>query len=86
MLAQVEGVGGAGRAALEFERPGEKKPRRSGAEVRICRVPRVISGTSNHTRLPKQLRLLPQSGAPHAFIIESARQRAVPWASGQTGL
>ena len=31
MLAQVEGVGQAGRGALEFERPGKKKPRRSGA-------------------------------------------------------
>ena len=66
MLAQVEGVGQAGRGALEFERPARKKPRRSGAEVRICRVPRVISGTSNHTRLPKQLRLLHcRSRAPH---------------------
>ena len=27
MLAQVEGVGQAGRVALEFERPGEKNPR-----------------------------------------------------------
>ena len=34
MLAQVEGVGQAGRGALGFERPGKKKPRRSGASFR----------------------------------------------------
>ena len=65
-------AGASGRRGPSWKRcpriraAGEKKPRRSGAEVRICRVPRVISGTSNHTRLPKQLRLLHcRSRAPH---------------------
>ncbi len=48
MLAQVEGVGEAGRGALEFERPGEKKPRRSGARVLRATVQRGSTPLQTH--------------------------------------
>jgi hypothetical protein len=84
----ASGPGGPTRKRLKHIAGDVMRQEQSDRRALDREAPRVISGTSNHTRLPQQLRLLhlPQSGAPHAFIIGSARQRAVPWASGQTGL
>ena len=68
MLAQVEGVGQAGRGALEFERPGEKKPRRSGAEGSYLSGPEGDLGDIKpYASSPATATAsLPQSGFPSA--------------------
>jgi hypothetical protein len=52
VLAQVEGVGQAGRGALEFGRP-EKKPRYGGAGVLANHCKRIISPTAVRSRQQK---------------------------------